>query len=1652
MKMNASRTLFRKIFISVALIILAVCVLPGWLFVPIQRARAAVVQPQILERDPDYPSQVTPPLATLLHPNGSINLSTGYRGVLDPTGWILRAGIQGEPRFLAQTNPEDLQSSSLLAPGDENWVQGFQIPGTNGDVLALVLDGSGNMYIGGSFTKVGGMDADRIARWDGTTWSTLGSGMDNTVYTLYWDGNHLYAGGDFNTAGDVPASRIARWDGANWSPLSTGMSAAVYTLAMDGSGNLYAGGTFLTAGGTTVNRIARWDGADWFALGSGMSSSVYSLVFEPSGQLYAGGSFYTAGGVTVNRIARWDGNSWMPLGSGLNSTVYTLAWRNSQLYAGGAFTQSGRVTLNYIGRWNGTSWSPVGTGMDRSVRMLVFDEQGILYAGGNFRVAGGVSVNRIARWNGINWLGLSNGMPSGTVRAIALLGGGKLYAGGTFTKADNLTVDRLSYWDGAAWWPTGSGAASTIYALWMDGSGNLYAGGSFTLAGGAPANRVARWDGSRWHILGEGFDNSVRALAMDNNNVLYAGGNFDYSGTVLVNNIARWDGTSWGNLAEGVNNTVYALAADDSGNLYVGGSFITASDITVNRIARWDGTEWHALDTGMSSTVNALLWDGNDNLYAGGDFTTAGSTNARRIARWDGNAWYTLGSGSTNGTNLSVRALAMDQAGILYLGGDFTNAGGSAIYRIARWDGTSFSALGSGADATVRTLLVDGNSLYIGGDFFNVDGQSIQHVARWNGIAWSPLGSGIFGEPDPYALALDSTHNIYLGGTFTIVGENIYSSRIALWLNNPPQATDDAFNTIEETPLIIPAPGVLDNDTDPEGSILSAWLETPPTTGYLDLQLDGSFTYTPTIDFNGLITFTYLASDGGKTDLAMVSINITPVNDAPVAIDDEVFVEQDTQLIVNPPGVLGNDYDVDEDPLHAVLDSGPSVGILDFHSDGSFTYTPAAGYIGQVTFTYHASDSQVDSNTATVTIIVYATNGSPIAQDDQAEMQEDTVLNVAAPGVLSNDSDPENDPLTAHIGTPPSIGSLMLNQDGSFIYTPAPDFHGVVTFTYFARDLYEYSNLATVSLTIQPLNDAPLANPDLYLGGEDTTLTVPTPGVLGNDLDVDGDSLTSVLDQAPWIGELQFNPDGSFTYTPILNYTGVVTFTYHAHDATADSNITTVTLELQGVNDPPTGVDDFFLTPPNTVLSITVPGVLSNDSDVDGDPLIVILDAPPLIGELLLNPGGSFVYTPTLDYQGLVSFTYFVLDPFDGLDLAEAVIAVDHAPVANPDAAIAMEDTLFSMPAPGVLGNDSDVDGDPLIAILETPPTYGEVTLYADGSYEFMPALNFTGAITFTYRANDSFVDSNSTTVTITVTGINDPPIPGTDLFETPEETPLVVLAPGTLANDSDPDGDSLSAVLLEGPDVGELAFHTDGSFIYTPTLNFESVVTFTYAAFDGFLASNAVVSITVIDNDNPVVDAGENQTINEGSPAEFMGSFTDPGLAELPRGANPWLDLPVEVMWNFGDGTTASGLLTPTHIYVENGNFTVTLAITDSEGDVGFDSTLVVVQNIAPILQPLANRNVKAGEPLELTAYLYDPGLTDTFNVNLDWGDGESEPLSLDAGSTSFTISHIYSQVGTYTVSVTLTDDDGGQAVQVFMIEVSSGGYTIHLPLILRN
>ena len=671
--------------------------------------------------------------------------------------------------------------------------------------------------------------------------------------------------------------------------------------------------------------------------------------------------------------------------------------------------------------------------------------------------------------------------------------------------------------------------------------------------------------------------------------------------------------------------------------------------------------------------------------------------------------------------------------------------------------------------------------------------------------------------------------------------------------NVAPEAEDDNFTTNEDVPFSVsPAGGVLANDTDANaGNSLTAIIVTQPTAGMINFTAAGSFTYTPPANFSGTVTFTYKANDGtADSNAATVTITVNPLNDAPLAVADSYVAAENTLLTVAAvDGVLKNDTDVDNTTRTAIAVAQPQHGALTLNADGSFTYDPDDDYRGPDSFTYKANDGAADSNVVTVTIDV---NGVPAAMADSYQTDEDSLLTVAvANGVLDNDTDPENDPLTASVVAQPAHGTLTFSADGSFTYDPEDNFHGSDTFTYRASDGTHTSVLTTVALTVNSINDAPAAGADSFTVNAGGTLNIAAPGVLANDTDADGDMLTAVFLTDPANGTLVLTENGSFTYTPDAGFTGTDTFTYRASDGALQSANTTVTIT---VNAPPTANNDVYQVNEDGTLTVAVAdGLLDNDTDPEGDDLTATVVAQPLHGALTLAADGSFVYTPEANFHGEDGFSYQASDGSVQSDVAAVtitVLPVNDAPDAVNDVFSTPVDAELVIAAPGVLQNDTDADGNSLTATIAILPANGSVTLNSDGSFTYTPNAGFHGTDTFTYTAGDAAL-GDTATVTIHVNGV---PLAADDAYQTDEDALLNVLeADGLLDNDSDPENDALTVLIVAGPAHGTLTPNTNGAFLYDPADDYSGPDSFTYKVNDG-LADSAVATVTI--TVNPVNDA----------------------------------------------------------------------------------------------------------------------------------------------------------------------------------------------------
>ncbi len=839
-------------------------------------------------------------------------------------------------------------------------------------------------------------------------------------------------------------------------------------------------------------------------------------------------------------------------------------------------------------------------------------------------------------------------------------------------------------------------------------------------------------------------------------------------------------------------------------------------------------------------------------------------------------------------------------------------------------------------------------------------------------------------------------------------------------INDNPDAVDD-FVEVNENDFLNGFAGF--NDSDADGDVLTFTLITPPANGTLTFNADGSYVYTPNPGYLGSDSFDYTVCDPSNAcDDATVFINVVPINDPPVAEDDVYNIDEDDTLAAN---VGDNDVDPDGDVLTYSLITDVSNGTLVFNSDGSFTYVPNPDFNGTDSFEYTVCDDNGECDFAIVIITIIPVNDSPIANDDNFAGEEDDVISGT---VSNNDSDPENDVLTFNLINPPANGTVVLNADGTFTYTPDPNYNGSDSFTYEACDGTACDE-ATVFITIDPINDSPIAVDDVFNTNEDTALNAD---VSNNDLDPDGNVLVFTLVSTTSNGTLVLNSDGTFTYVPDPGFIGTDTFTYQACDGnTCDEAV--VTINVTELFTTPVGINDNYTLNEDSELSADVS---TNDSDLDGDALVFTLLGSPSSGSIIFNSDGTFIYTPNPNFFGTDTFTYTVCDDDGNCDtvlVTIIVIPINDNPDAQDDTYTIDEDTILNA---NVGQNDAEVDGDNMTFSVITGPLNGTLTLNADGSFTYTPNPDFFGTDSFTYQVSDSNGGTDTATVTIIVNPTFDP-IGVNDQYTTDEDVAL-----NGNVSDNDLDTDGFTYVITDGPDNGTITMNSDGSFTYTPDPDFNGTDTFTYQACDenGLNCVEATVTIIVVpvnDNPNAIDDTfttdedttlnanvGDNDLNPDGSTLTFVVTDdTDNGTLILNA-----------------DGTFT---YTPDPNFYGTDSFTYTLC--DENGNCDTATVTIIVVSI--IDASAENDQYTTDEDVSFDGDVSDnDNDTETFTYTVTNGPDHGTITMNEDGSFTYTPDPNYSgfDVFTYTACDETGNDCVTATVNIIIVEIADDILTI--------
>ncbi|TXM18960.1 tandem-95 repeat protein, partial [Vibrio parahaemolyticus] len=525
---------------------------------------------------------------------------------------------------------------------------------------------------------------------------------------------------------------------------------------------------------------------------------------------------------------------------------------------------------------------------------------------------------------------------------------------------------------------------------------------------------------------------------------------------------------------------------------------------------------------------------------------------------------------------------------------------------------------------------------------FSVSGNSNVLVSIENGIVtisptadWNGSEILTFKATDPSGESISQTVNFTVAPVADIVA--------------------DKATVVEDTPTIIK---VLGNDTfEGDGKVVSLDTNNGPANGTVSVNPDGSVTYTPNDNYVGKDTFTYVVTSGGVSESTAVEVNVTPVNDAPVAKDDIATTQEDTAVTID---VLPNDTDIDGDTLRIDSASVPSdQGTVEI-VDGKLVFTPAENFNGNAEITYTVTDGSL-TDQATVKVTVNAVNDTPVVESNLADqtLAEDFTTYTIDLNTAFSDVDNVDGELTFSVSGNSNV--LVSIENGIATISPTADWNGSETLTFTATDPSGESVSQTVDFTVAPVVDIEADSADVV---EDTPTII---NVLGNDTFESTDKLVSLdAENGPKNGTVIVNNDGTVTYTPDDNYVGKDTFTYVVTSGGV-SESTTVEVNVTPVNDAPVAKDDIATTQEDTAVTIDV---LPNDTDVDGDKLSIQSASVPEAQGKVEIVDGKLVFTPAENFNGHAEIIYTVTDGelTDEAKVTVTVNPVNDAPTIKVDA------------------------------------------------------------------------------------------------------------------------------------------------------------------------------------------------------------------------------------------------------------------------------------------------------------------------------------------------------------------------------------------------
>ena len=942
--------------------------------------------------------------------------------------------------------------------------------------------------------------------------------------------------------------------------------------------------------------------------------------------------------------------------------------------------------------------------------------------------------------------------------------------------------------------------------------------------------------------------------------------------------------------------------------------------------------------------------------------------------------------------------------------------------------------LGNDTDPDNDTLAVTGVSNVTGGG--NVGFSA-------GAVTYTPDGNACGSDLAEFDYAISDGN----GGTDTA-----HATVDVTCVDDAPAAGDDSASGTEDTEIAIAASDLTANDTDAEGDTLTVTGVSNASGGSVSLD-SGTITFTPDANLcgTGAASFDYTVDDGnGGSDTGHVTIDLTCVNENPVANDDTASGTEDTDVSIAAGDLTANDTDADNDTLTVTAVSNASGGAVALDS-GTVTFSPDADACGtgEGSFDYTVDDGNGGTDTGHVTIDLACVNDDPVANDDTVTVDEDTGTDVTA-AILANDTDAEGDTLAASAVSNASGGTADVTG-GVVTFTPDAEVcgDGAGSFDYTVEDGNGGSDTGHVTVDVTCKNDAPVANDDTATVDEDTATDV-TATILSNDTDADGDTL-AVSDVSNATGGTVDLTGGVVPFDPDADAcgTGKGSFDYSVDDGNGGTDTGHVTVDVTCENDNPVATDDTASGTEDGGVSIDAGDLASNDTDADGDTLTVTAVSNPTGGTAGLD-SGTVTFTPDDNLCGIAAagFDYTVDDGNGGTDTGHVAIdltCVNDAPVAGDDTKTVDEDTATDVTA-GLLDNDTDTEGDTLSVTGASGATGGTVDLTA-GVVTFTPAADACGTAEggFDYTIDDGNGGTDTGHVTVDVTCENDAPVAVDDGASGTQDADVVISGDTLAANDTDADTDTLSVTNVANPSGGTVDL-TTGTVTFTPTAGLCGLdaAGFDYPVDDGNGGTDTghvTIDLTCVGpTNNPPVAVDDVASVAENSPAashDVLANDTDADGDTLSL-------VSANVASSAGTVSIVAGMVRYTPKANFHGIATITYVVTDgADSDTGTLTVTVVGDTTKPVVKGVtvqfASGRVDETAPLKLTWSATDLSGIKGYQVGVSIRGGAFKQIYAGTGTT---ITKFFPLNAVLVFRVRATDNKGNTSSYVISAKRSMVGY----------